>query len=272
MTAALALGRFLGAPARALAFDGVAVAENTYSAGLVQAAHAHDAALISLVLDGDATEEFRGRTRELTAQSLLFTPPYQTHGHVFRTPGRWINFQFSRAWSSRIGDGRLRLPDAPVLLRSHPAVAWATRIRTEVRTRDAVARSAIEGALVLLAAELARLPVSGERVRPRWLRLVEEAIEASVGAPPSVAELAALAGVHPSHLLRNFRRYHGSTVASYVRQRRIERARTEVARGKRSLSAIALDAGFSDQSHFTRVSREAFGETPGQYLRSLRGR
>ena len=35
---------------------------------------------------------------------------------------------------------------------------------------------------------------------------------------------------------------------------------------------IALDAGFADQSHFTRVFRHAFGETPAQYARALRGR
>jgi AraC family transcriptional regulator len=35
---------------------------------------------------------------------------------------------------------------------------------------------------------------------------------------------------------------------------------------------IALDTGFADQSHFTRVFRQAFGETPGQYARALRGR
>ena len=44
MTTPLVLGRFLGTPARTLAFDGVAIAENVYPAGLVQAIHAHDAA------------------------------------------------------------------------------------------------------------------------------------------------------------------------------------------------------------------------------------
>jgi AraC-like DNA-binding protein len=46
----------------------------------------------------------------------------------------------------------------------------------------------------------------------------------------------------------------------------------EVTNGNRPLSAIALDAGFTDQPHFTRVFRRTFGETPGQYARSLRGR
>ena len=87
-----------------------------------------------------------------------------------------------------------------------------------------------------------------------------------------VAELAQLAGVHPTHLLKTFRRHHGVTISNYVRQRRIQRARLDVANGKRPLSMIALDAGFSDQSHFTRVFRQTFDETPGQYARSLRGR
>jgi AraC family transcriptional regulator len=135
-----------------------------------------------------------------------------------------------------------------------------------------VSRLAIEGALLLLVAELSRLPAAGERRRPRWLSAVEDAIEASPGEPPTVTELAALAGVHASHLLRTFRSHHGATVANYARRRRVERARAQIATSARPLSAIALEAGFADQSHFTRVFRQAFGETPGQYARSLRGR
>lgn len=59
---------------------------------------------------------------------------------------------------------------------------------------------------------------------------------------------------------------------NYARQRRIELARAAVTKGDRTLSAIALEAGFADQSHFTPVFRKAFGETPGNYARPLRGR
>lgn len=73
----------------------------------------------------------------------------------------------------------------------------------------------------------------------------------------------------PSHLLRTFRRHHGMTIASYARQRRIERAGAELATTTRSLSMIALDAGVADQSHFTEVFEQTSGETPGEYVRSL---
>ncbi len=272
MTAPLEMGKFVGALVRAQVFDGVSVAENTYAAGLRVAAHAHDAPLLSFVLQGSATEEIGSRTRELGAQSLLYTPSYATHGHRYLTPGRWLNIQFSARWFARVGAGEAALPTASQILRDGAAVTWAARLGAELREPDRVSRFAIEGALLLLVADLSRLPVLGERRRPRWLQSVEDAIEAAGAEPPSVTELATLAGVHASHLLRTFRRYHGTTVATYVRRRRIERARAEVANGNRPLSMIALDAGFSDQSHFTRVFRQAFGETPGQYARSLRGR
>jgi AraC family transcriptional regulator len=272
MTAPIEMGKFLGAPVRVQAFDGVSVAESTYAAGLHVAAHAHDAPLLSLVLQGTATEEIGSRSRELGAQSLLYTPSYATHGHRYLTPGRWLNIQFSARWFARVGAGEAALPTAPQILRGGAAVTWAARLGAELREPDRVSRFAIEGALLLLVADLSRLPVPGERRRPRWLQSVEEAIEAAGAETPSITDLAAVAGVHASHLLRTFRRHHGTTVATYVRRRRIERARIEVATGDRPLSMIALDAGFSDQSHFTRVFRQTFGDTPARYARSMRGR
>jgi AraC family transcriptional regulator len=266
------LGHFVGAPAYVQAYEGVSIAENTYAPGTVVQPHAHDAALLTFVLSGDSTEESRGRSRALVAQTLLFTPAFEMHGHLFRNSSRWLNMQFSDAWFTRVAAGNAPLPRLPQLVQSHSALAWATRVRAELRQHDAVSQFAIEGALLLLITDLSRLNMKGEQTRPRWLIAVEDAIEAAVAAPPSLDQLAAIAGVHASHLLRTFRRYHGVTIANYVRKRRIERARTEVAAGKRPLSMIALEAGFADQSHFTKVFRQAFGETPGQYARSLRGK
>lgn len=271
MTVPIGMGKFVGAPIHAREFEGVSIAENTYASGLRVASHAHDAPLLSLILQGHATEENAGQTRDLAPQSLLYTPTFETHGHTFLTAGRWLNIQFAPRWFARIGAEIGALPTAPILLRGS-TVNWASRLGSEIREPDAVSRFAIEGALLLLVSELARLPASGERRRPRWFKAVEDAIDASIAAPPSVEDLAAIAGVHPSHLLRTFRQYHGCTLATYVRRQRVERARAQIAASTRPLSMIALDAGFADQSHFTRVFREAFGETPGQYARSLRRR
>ena len=270
MKAPIEMGRFVGASVHAHTFDGVSIAENTYVSGLSVAAHTHDAPLLSLVLQGHATEENGGHSRELSSQSLLYTPSFESHGHRFLTPGRWLNIQFSAKWIARIGLGAGVLPTAPHLVRGGSTVNWASRLGAEIREPDTVSQFAIEGALLLLVSDLARLPAPGERRRPRWLSVIEDAIQASIAAPPTVADLAALAGVHASHVLRTFRQYHGCTVATYVRRQRLERARADIASSKLPLSVIALQTGFADQSHLTRAFRQAFGETPGQYARTLR--
>ena len=272
MSAAIKLGHFTGAPRHALAYDGVSIAESTYEAGQVIAPHAHDSVLMSLVVRGDATEENRGQSRNIASQSLVFTPSFEVHGHRFRNTGCWLNMQFSDAWFARVGAGEAPLPDKPLLVSNHRALAWAARLRSEVREPDTLSHFAIEGALLLLVVELSRAGGEAERTRPRWLRMVEDAIEESGSTPLTTSQLAALAGVHASHLLRTFRRYHQKTIASYIRERRLARARAKVDAGGLPLSIIALDAGFADQSHFTRAFRQAYGETPGQYARARRGK
>jgi AraC-like DNA-binding protein len=46
--------------------------------------------------------------------------------------------------------------------------------------------------------------------------------------------------------------------------RRLQRARRMIADGE-PLAEIAADAGFSDQSHFSRHFKKAFGVTPGRW-------
>lgn len=272
MPAPVTLERYVGPALYVHGRGDVVVYEGTFVAGQVIPCHVHAEPVISLVLEGDGVEDVAGRTRLVTAQDLLLTPAYALHGYRFARSGRWFNMQLTDSWLARVAEGATTLPAAAQIIHSHAAAAWAARVRTEVRHRDTVSSLAIDGAMILMVADLARVRMDGARRRPRWLGVVEEAIETARAAPPTVAELAALAGVHPTHLLRTFRGHHGVTISNYVRQRRIQRARIEVANGDRPLSMIALDAGFADQSHFTRVFRQAFGETPGQYARSLRGR
>ena len=273
---AVALAQFVGPAVFVHAHGDVAMHEGTFAAGQLLPCHVHDAPVISLVLEGAGQEEVGGHARAVGAQDILLTPSFAPHGYRFGSRGRWFNIQLSDAWLSRVVDGGHRLPDVAQVVRSRSAAAWAARVRTEVREHDATSTLAIDGALLLMLADLLRLPADGARRQPRWLRTIEDSIESSLAAAvvttPSMEELAAIAGVHTTHLLRTFRRHHGVTISNYVRQRRIERARAAVAKGEQPLSAIAIGAGFADQSHFTRVFRQAFGETPGQYARALRGR
>lgn len=88
----------------------------------------------------------------------------------------------------------------------------------------------------------------------------------------SLGELAAATGVSVFQLCRSFRRATGTTIHRYLQELRVRATLERVAEGREALTEIALDAGFSSHSHFTRCFREEFGATPsavrGQLARS----
>jgi AraC-like DNA-binding protein len=87
------------------------------------------------------------------------------------------------------------------------------------------------------------------------------------GDAPDVGELARDVGVHPRHLMRTFRRYHGCSVGEYLRRARIRRAQSLPTESSLVLAAVASDARFYDQSHFAKLFRRATGLAPSEYRR-----
>ena len=65
------------------------------------------------------------------------------------------------------------------------------------------------------------------------------------------------------HFMRLFRAQTGTTVHSYIRQRRLTNAARLIRSGVPAVRA-ALDSGFSDYSAFHRAFKESFGISPGK--------
>jgi AraC family transcriptional regulator len=83
----------------------------------------------------------------------------------------------------------------------------------------------------------------------------------------TVQSVAADVGVTAVRLSRAFRRAFGESLGSYQRRLRIRRACEQLRASSLPLAGIALDAGFTDQSHFTRVFKRHLGTTPGVFRR-----
>jgi AraC-like DNA-binding protein len=79
-----------------------------------------------------------------------------------------------------------------------------------------------------------------------------------------------VSGLDRYDLARQFRGAHGTSPYRYSVLRRLDYARGRLGDGT-PLAELALDAGFTDQAHFTRMFRSAFGLTPGRYLALRRG-
>ncbi len=92
-------------------------------------------------------------------------------------------------------------------------------------------------------------------------------IEAHLGDDLSVAQLAQEVGLSPNHFANCFTASFGQPPHRYVLSRRIQEALRLLPLSANSIASIAMDLGFSSQSHFTKVFREYTGMTPTQARR-----
>ncbi|WP_241758393.1 AraC family transcriptional regulator [Myxococcus landrumensis] len=119
----------------------------------------------------------------------------------------------------------------------------------------------------LLAQYRGQVEVRGGLATPQ-LQRVTEYVEAHLEGDLSLACLSRVAGVSASHFKTLFKRSMGVPVHEYVIQRRVERARALLLRGGVPTGQVALEAGFSHQSHMARHMRRVLGVTPGAIVRS----
>jgi AraC family transcriptional regulator len=94
-------------------------------------------------------------------------------------------------------------------------------------------------------------------------------IQANLGSEIHLEDLARAVGLSPFHFAKLFKLSTGSTPHQYVLQRRLERATELLRSAELSLSEVALECGFADQSHFANVFRRFMGVTPSQFRARL---
>jgi AraC-like DNA-binding protein len=84
----------------------------------------------------------------------------------------------------------------------------------------------------------------------------------------TIADLADLAGLTESHLIRSFHREFGLPPHAYHLRRRLAAASELLASGL-SVSTVAYECGFADQSHLSRKFKEVYGLTPAAWATAV---
>jgi AraC family transcriptional regulator len=99
---------------------------------------------------------------------------------------------------------------------------------------------------------------------PRTLRRVTDHLLDRMDAPPSLTELAAVAGLSPFHLARAFRATTGLPPHRFLTEHRLLRARDLLQTGAFPVADIARQVGFRNLGHFRRTFCRRFGVGPGE--------
>ena len=115
---------------------------------------------------------------------------------------------------------------------------------------------------------------NNERPKPvlseEKLRVITDYIERHFGEPPTIDDLAQLAGVSALHFIRLFKNTVGMPPGHYQKICRMRKAEGMLLGGKYRIKEIADALGFSDMSYFDRCFRKFFDVPPSVYRQRLR--
>ncbi|MGB8421063.1 helix-turn-helix domain-containing protein [Paraburkholderia sp.] len=240
--------------------------------GAVEASDVHDFHQVVLGVDGAMVMAVDGVAQQIDAGSAWLIPAGARHDYAGIGENRQLVLDLpaaSLAVPERLFDrARAVMVDASLTQLVHRIAAHATGgVRAdELDTRrfqwDAAAR--LGAALVADAGTMTGTPAPGldfARI-DRWLR-------AHLSEPLRIADLATHCGFGMRRFHQLFIDAFGETPHRYLQRLRLDTSLGLLSDPRLSLSDIALEIGFGDQSAYTHAFTRRFGLAPGQW-RALR--
>ena len=255
----------------------------------------HERLELFLPLDGPARFRMGAENLRLKAGDLLVVDNLKLH-HVVDFPGfdtRVVVISFLPNFIYSLGspshDYSFLLPfytraprQSPVLPAGH---AVAQQVYSSIQVlleryfvkhtsafREAGCKAALLECLFHLArhfrhAEVARLEFLRHQEHSLQLKKLFDHINQDPSQKLSVPAAARLAGMSPVPFMKMFKKVSGMTLVAYLNHVRLARAAQLLREGSRSVSEIALECGFSDQSYLDRLFKRAFSVTPKEFRR-----
>jgi len=243
--------------------------------GRAYSKHRHDTYAICVTDLGVQSFDYRGATRTSLRGQVVVLHPDETHdGRAGSEEG--FGYRMAYVAPSRVADAARALcgiatplPFVGEVVSSNALLAGA--IREAFLTFPSVLEPLAIDALVegLARGLLLADPSSRGRSRrgPCDIPAIERArqfLEAARTRIVTSDDLEQVSGQQRFSLARQFRQIHGTSPYRYLLMRRLDLVRSEIRAGK-ALAQIAVDTGFADQAHMTRMFRAAYGVSPSQF-------
>jgi AraC family transcriptional regulator len=244
---------------------GLLVTEAHFPAGLLLPMHTHDRATVAIMLEGSFECAFSGRVLACGPGALHTEPAEERHANRVGDRGAHVVVIQPRPQAAASLGRQLPVLEAINHAPQTVAIGLGWRLARELAASDAAAPLAIEGLALEILAEATRAVEPATGKGSRWLGKAQEYLHANFRRPVTIGEVARAVGVNPVRLARTFRRRYGMSLGTYTRGLRIDWAGLQLRSSEKPLSAIAMQAGFADQSHFTRAFRRQVGVTPHRY-------
>jgi AraC-like DNA-binding protein len=262
----LTRGNYLGSQTDSLFYRNIIISKTEYRQKEDQNWHCHENPFFAYFLKGGNKEFRRGDEIKCSAGTLLFYKAGELHCNKDYVPGSKIfHFEIEKNWFIENKMNWKNIQQSEI--NNFAIKNIFTNIMRESSIRDDLSETSVQSLALYLFNLLTRQ--ADRRSTPWWKYDLDKAINDQELNKQSLAELAKRLKVHPVTLSRRFSRYYHCNIGEYLRQLRIERAISLLARKSIPISDIAEHCGFSETSNFIRCFKKQKGITPESYRKMI---
>jgi AraC family transcriptional activator of pobA len=249
--------------------------------------HTHaDQHEVALIFDGRAGIQIEGAARELASPAVLVAPAGAMHSVALEQGGAGCIVSIDQFYARELA-GRepafrklFAEPDSYELASQPMAAAdlrgAAERLRRELGRSGPAFAAGIEGCLLTLLAECARLLVNPKHEVVVWssgqaalVARFRDLIGDQPRAGASIGAYAEQLGVTAGQLRSACRSVTGEPPLKILHAALLRRAQHRLSGDEQSVSEIAYDMGFCDPTHFSRFFSERTGEAPVSFRKRM---
>ncbi|HMS42105.1 MAG TPA: AraC family transcriptional regulator [Pyrinomonadaceae bacterium] len=221
--------------------------------------HYHDEPHLTFILNGGVIDKRKTFENEQFGGELMFFragEPHQTISKIF--PTKYISLQFQTDFFKQNSHIESALEAA--IEKNFDAKISMLKIYRELAINDEFSETSME----MLMQNLIESPAKGKTC-PNWLKKIVELLNDRWNDEISLNDLALAANVHPKTISKYFPRFFKCTLGEYRRKIKIEKSFTMIKSSKFSLTDIAYQCDFYDQSHFTKTFKDLTGFLPKEF-------
>jgi AraC-like DNA-binding protein len=263
----LKTGEFFGQTNDTSFLDGVTLTDTEYTHEKVDW-HYHENAYFTLILEGRITESNKKETYHCPAGTLLFHNWQEAHYNT-KPKGftRGFHVEIEPKWLNALE------VDLSVLRGSSNVCNPLIKIQIynilkEFKVNDETSKISIQSLLIELLCSMSRNEVKQQNKMPQWVDTLKQILHDTLADNWTLNSLAHALNIHPVHLSRDFSKYFATNLGDYIRTIKIQKALSLLTNKNLSLTDIAYDCGFADQSHFTRCFK-AVNQLNPSYFRNI---
>lgn len=224
--------------------------------------HFHDEPHLTMILNGGVIDKRQSLDVERFSGELMFFHAGESHQTINKLfPTKYITLQF---FSDFFRINLLHETDLNKIVQKNLNVKFTMlKIYKELMLGDEFSASSVE----MLVSGLTTTSTSNinKKGLPKWLNKIHQQLHEDWDKKISLNDLAATADVHPKTISRLFPKYFNCTLGEYRRQIKVLKALSLIKNSKLSLTEIAHECGFYDQSHFISNFKQLTGFLPKHF-------